>query len=147
MDVKVSPGQIRLQMHASMLFDTGEANLAESAEAPLRDLTKLLQNYPGRVEVAGHSDDIPITGGRYHSNWELSSARAASVVESLIAMGIPASRLHATGYADTRPISSNATPEGRAKNRRVEFIVEMGPELLDHPVPTGGADQKTDAQP
>ena len=130
MDVKVSPGQIRLQMHASMLFGTGEASLAESAGEPLRDLAKLLQNYPGRVEVAGHSDNIPVTGGRYRSNWELSSARAASVVETLIELGIPASRLHATGHADTRPITSNASAEGRAKNRRVEFIVEMGPELL-----------------
>ena len=130
MDVKVSPGQIRLQMHASMLFGPGEADLNESASIPLRDLVKLLQNYPGRVEVAGHSDDIPISGGRYRSNWELSSARAASVVESLIEIGIPASRLHATGYADTRPIMANTTAEGRAKNRRVEFIVEMGSELL-----------------
>lgn len=130
MDVKVSPGQIRLQMHASMLFGTGQADLAESASMPLRDLAKLLQQYPGRVEVAGHSDNIPVSGGRYRSNWELSSARAASVVESLIELGIPASRLHATGHADTRPISTNDTPEGRAKNRRVEFIVEMGPDLI-----------------
>ena len=130
MDVKVSPGQIRLQMHASMLFGAGEADLNESAETPLQDLVKLLHSYPGRIEVAGHSDNIPISGGRYHSNWELSSARAASVVESLIEIGIPAFRLHATGHADTRPIMSNDTPEGRAKNRRVEFIVEMGPELL-----------------
>ncbi len=130
MDVKVFPGQIRLQMHASMLFGPGKANLNESASLPLKDLVRLLQDYPGRVEVAGHSDNIPISGGRYRSNWELSSARAASVVESLIEIGIPANRLHATGYADTRPIMTNTTPEGRAKNRRVEFIVEMGSELL-----------------
>jgi len=130
MDVKVSPGQIRLQMHASMLFGPGEANLTESASIPLKDLVKLLQDYPGRIEVAGHSDNVPISGGRYRSNWELSSARAASVVESMIEIGTPASRLHATGYADTRPIMTNSTPEGRAKNRRVEFIVEMGQELL-----------------
>ena len=130
MDVKVSPGQIRLQMHASMLFGPGEAHLNESAEIPLKDLVKLLQNYPGRIAVAGHCDNVPISGGRYISIWDLSTARAASVVQSLIEIGIPAIRLHATGYADTRPIMSNATPEGRAKNRRVEFIVEMGSELL-----------------
>lgn len=130
MDVKVTPGQIRLQMHASMLFGPAEADLNESASTPLKDLAKLLLTYPGRVEVAGHSDNVPISGGRYRSNWELSSARAASVVESLIKLGIPASRLHATGYADTRPLMTNTTPEGRAKNRRVEFIVEMGSELL-----------------
>ncbi len=130
MDVKVTPGQIRLQMHASMLFGPAKATLNKSAGTPLKDLAKLLQNYPGRVEVAGHSDNIPISGGRYLSNWELSSARAATVVESLIGLGIPARRLHATGYADTRPIMTNVTSEGRAKNRRVEIIVEMGTELL-----------------
>lgn len=129
MDVKVAPGQIRMQMHASMLFGPAEATLSESATTPLRNLAKVLQNYPGRIEVAGHSDNVPISGGRYRSNWELSTARAASVVEQLIEIGIPSSRLHATGYADTRPLRSNNTPEGRAKNRRVEFIVEMGPEL------------------
>ena len=133
MDVKVSPGQIRMQMRDSVLFGTGEANLGESAAVPLKDLAKLLQNYPGRIEVAGHSDNIPVTGGRYRSNWELSTARAASVVESLIELGIPAYRLHATGHADTRPITENDTPEGRAKNRRVEFVVEMGQELTEQP--------------
>ena len=133
MDVKVAPGQIRLQMQGSVLFATGEASLSESSVTPLKDLVKLLQDYPGRIEVAGHSDNIPISGGRYRSNWELSTARAASVVESLIELGIPAYRLHATGHADTRPITGNDTPEGRAKNRRVEFIVEMGPELAEQP--------------
>ena len=133
MDVKVSPGQIRMQMRDSVLFATGEARLGESAAVPLKDLARLLQGYPGRIEVAGHSDNIPVTGGRYRSNWELSTARAASVVESLIALGIPAYRLHATGHADTRPITENETPAGRAKNRRVEFIVEMGQEFTEQP--------------
>lgn len=131
MDVKVAPGQIRMQMRDSVLFAIGEANLSESASGPLKDLARLLQVYPGRIEVAGHSDNIPVTGGRYRSNWELSTARAASVVESLIALGIPAYRLHATGHADTRPITENDTPEGRAKNRRVEFVVEMGQEFSE----------------
>ncbi len=131
MDIKTSPGQIRLQMHAGMLFGPGEARLNASATTTLKNLVKVLQGYGGKVEVAGHSDHLPVNAsGRYRSNWELSSARAASVVESLIRLGIPPERLHATGYADTRPIASNATPEGRAKNRRVEFVVEMGPEFL-----------------
>lgn len=130
MDFKLSPGQVRLQMQSRMLFGPGQADLSPEAMKPLINLAKVLHNYTGKVEVAGHSDNIPLNTGRYRSNWELSAARAASVVESLIALGIPPQRLHATGYADTRPLASNATAEGQAKNRRVEFVVEMGPEFL-----------------
>ena len=125
MNVDVSAREIHMQMHASMLFPAGEATLNASANNLLHNLAKLLQQYPGSIEVAGHSDNTPVRGGRFHSNWELSTARAASVVESLITLGIPAIRLHATGYADTRPIEDNRTAEGRAKNRRVEFIIQI----------------------
>jgi len=130
MDFKMSPGQIRLQMDASLLFAAGQAHVNEAARIPLKNLAKVLHNYTGKVEVAGHTDNIPMLSGRYKSNWELSSARASSVVETLISLGIPPERLHATGYADTRPLVSNATEKGRAINRRVEFVVEMGPEFL-----------------
>ena len=130
MDFKMSPGQIRLQMDASLLFAAGQAHVNEAAMVPLRNLAKVLHNYTGKVEVAGHTDNMPMSTGRYKSNWELSTARASSVVEALISLGIPPERLHATGYADTRPLVSNATTQGRSVNRRVEFVVEMGPEFL-----------------
>jgi len=130
MDYKVSPGQVRLQMHASMLFNAAGTHLNKKSMRMLKNIAHVLNNYQGKVEVAGHTDSTPLTHGRYKSNWELSSARAAAVVEALIDLGIPQQRLHATGYADTMPLASNATREGRAKNRRVEFIVEMGPEFL-----------------
>jgi len=130
MDYKLSPGQVRLQMHASMLFEAGNAKLSPRAMHTLGRLARVLQGYRSRVEVAGHTDNIPLQNGKYRSNWELSSARAAAVVEALIGLGISADRLHAAGYADTRPMASNATALGREKNRRVEFILEMGPEFL-----------------
>jgi len=130
MDYKMSPGQIRLQMHANLLFDAAGAKLSKKAKRTLKNIARVLDNYQGTIEVAGHTDNIPLTKGRFHSNWELSSARAASVVEALIGLGIAQNRLSATGYADTRPVASNATSQGRAKNRRVEFIVNMGPEFL-----------------
>ncbi|OIO74982.1 MAG: flagellar motor protein [Zetaproteobacteria bacterium CG1_02_53_45] len=130
MDYKLSPGQVRLQMHASMLFDAAGTELSEKSMHTLKNIALVLQNYRGKVEVAGHTDNIPLNRGRFKSNWELSSARAAAVVEALINLGMPPERLHATGFADTMPLASNATPEGRAKNRRVEFVVEMGPEFL-----------------
>lgn len=130
MDYKLSPGQVRLQMHANMLFAAADTQLNKKSMNMLRNIAKVLSNYRGNIEVAGHTDSIPLSKGRFRSNWELSSARAAAVVEALISLGIAQKRLHATGYADTRPMASNATPEGRAKNRRVEFIVEMGTEFL-----------------
>ncbi|TLS69158.1 flagellar motor protein [Mariprofundus erugo] len=130
MDFKVSPGQIRLQMDAKLLFRAGQDQLEESARVPLKNLARVLQTYSGKIEVAGHSDSTPLDTANNRSNWELSSARATSVVKALIDFGIEPGRLHASGYADTRPVASNATAEGRAKNRRVEFIIETGPELL-----------------
>jgi len=130
MDYKVSPGQVRLQMHANMLFDAAGTNLNKKAMSMLRNIAKVLNNYRGNIEIAGHTDSTPLSKGRFRSNWELSSARAAAVVEALISLGIAQKRLHATGYADTMPMASNATPEGRAKNRRVEFIVEMGSSFI-----------------
>jgi len=130
MDYKVSPGQIRLQMHASMLFDAAGTKLSDKSMLMLKNIALVLHNYRGKVEVAGHTDNIPLKSKRYNSNWELSSARASTVVQALINLGIPPERLRATGYADTMPLASNATPEGRSKNRRVAFIVEMGPEFL-----------------
>ena len=130
MDYKLSPGQVRLQMHANMLFNAAGTELNKKSRLMLKNIAKVLGNYRGKIEVAGHSDDIPLTKGRFRSNWELSSARAATVVEALINLGIAQNRLHATGYADTMPLASNATAAGRAKNRRVEFIIVMGPEFI-----------------
>lgn len=106
-----------------ILFDSGSAEL-KSQSAPLlsavADMLKLRAGLP--ISVEGHTDPVPISG-RYPSNWELSTARAARVVRALVARGIPAQSLSATGYAWLHPIASNATPAGRARNRRVEIVL------------------------
>jgi len=131
MDYKTSPGQFRLQMQARFLFKEGQSQLTESAQVAMQNIAKVLQSYAGKVEIAGHTDSTPLESSKTgNSNWELSSARAISVLKMLISLGIDPSRLHAAGYADTRPIASNTTAEGREKNRRVEFVVEMGSELV-----------------
>ena len=127
MDVKVQPGLIRLQMDARLLFPIGQADMKPEGQQALKDVAELFKENTTNIEVEGHTDNIPINSPQFQSNWSLSAARAVSVVEALIKLGISAEKLHATGYADTRPLESNATKEGRAKNRRVEFIVEMGP--------------------
>jgi len=128
MAVKATPGLIRLQMDAKLLFPIGQAEMSEAGVDALEKVATLFREYAKNIEVEGHTDNTPMIGGRHHSNWSLSSDRAVSVVEKLIRLGVPAEKLHATAYADTRPLTTNATEKGRAKNRRVEFVVEMGPQ-------------------
>jgi chemotaxis protein MotB len=75
------------------------------------------------IAVEGHTDDVPIKTARFPSNWELSSARASTVVRQLQSAGVAPSRLRAVGFGETRPVAGNHTPEGRAKNRRVVLVL------------------------
>jgi chemotaxis protein MotB len=105
------------------LFESGEARLKPEGIALLHSLAPILTKRGGKgVEVEGHTDNVPITG-RYPSNWELSTARASAVVRALIAMDLPASKLKAIGRAHLHPTATNATPEGRARNRRVDLVL------------------------
>ncbi|MGZ4266752.1 MAG: OmpA/MotB family protein, partial [Solirubrobacteraceae bacterium] len=76
------------------------------------------------ITVEGHTDNVPISSSQYPSNWELSTDRATTVVRYLIAKGVNRERLGAVGYADLHPIASNATTAGRARNRRVEIVLQ-----------------------
>ena len=109
-----------------VLFDSGDARLKPQAGPLLTAIGHLLSTEVRRPTVVeGHTDSVPISGGgQYPSNWELSTARATSVVRFLIAHGAHAGRLSAAGYAATKPIASNSTDSGRHRNRRVEIVVE-----------------------
>jgi chemotaxis protein MotB len=112
-----------LEINASTLFAPGGAELAAAARQTLRDVAKVLLDGEQGIEVEGHTDDLPISTPIYPSNWELSSARASSVVRLFIEQGVAAKRLTALGSADNQPVVSNSTPEGRARNRRVTVTV------------------------
>ncbi len=107
-----------------VLFDSGSAVIKAPAVPLLAQIARLV-NLDARhpVAVEGHTDPVPIATGRYPSNWELSSGRAASVVRFLAAGGIGAARLSATGFADLRPIAANSTDQGRSRNRRGEIVL------------------------
>lgn len=119
--VEVTSTRVRLTLPSPVLFAEGSASLAPEAGAVLEPLARLLAAEPNPVLVEGHTDSVPIAGGRYRSNWELSAARAFSVIEFLLARGMDASRFHARGYGEHRPAAGNDTPEGRARNRRIEI--------------------------
>lgn len=108
-----------------LLFASGSATLMPVAQPLLGEIGALVnldRTHP--VAVEGNTDDVPIHGGAFPSNWELSTARASMVVRFLIARGVHAPRLSASGYADLRPLDSNATAQGRARNRRVEIVLQ-----------------------
>ncbi|MFV0410208.1 MAG: peptidoglycan -binding protein [Paracoccus sp. (in: a-proteobacteria)] len=121
----------RFVFQSEVLFAQGEATLSEAGRASIARVTDLLEEVsttiPPEIDwvirVDGHTDATPLSGnGRYHDNWELSQARALAVVRFMVdELGFPADRLAPTGFADTRPIASEDTPEGRARNRRIEL--------------------------
>ena len=115
--------RIVLEISEKALFASGDAEPSARAAEVLSDIARVVSMHRGSVKVEGHTDDVPIKSARYPSNWELSAARAAAVVRVLSRQGIEASRLSATGLADTQPVDSSDTPEGRALNRRVNLVL------------------------
>jgi chemotaxis protein MotB len=108
-----------------VLFDTGQATLKVKAAPLLREIVRLLSEHgiDNAIRVEGNTDSVPISTAAFHSNWELSAARADAVLEFLIHHGIRQARLSLAGYGDQNPIESNATVAGRAANRRVELVL------------------------
>jgi chemotaxis protein MotB len=107
-----------------LLFASGQANLSPRSDALLAEIAQLLQLAGGHpIDVEGNTDNVPVHG-QYPSNWELSTARASTVVRFLVEQGLAPSRLVAVGYSDQQPIASDATAAGRARNRRVEIVVK-----------------------
>lgn len=123
--------RIEIEMSAGMLFKSGDARLSSTALDVLRAVSQSLVPIPNPVQVEGHTDNVPISSFLYPSNWELSAARAASVVHFLSGQGIAPQRLAAVGMGEHRPVASNDTPTGRARNRRVTLmILGAKPELF-----------------
>ncbi|MDW7748277.1 flagellar motor protein MotB [Halomonas sp.] len=125
MEVSRIPEGVRLRVEDRLLFPTAEAELTDEGFTLVTGrLRELVERYPGEVSVEGHSDSRPISTERFPSNWALSSSRAIAIVEALVAAGVEPSRLRAVGLADTRPLESNDTADGRARNRRVEVTIQ-----------------------
>lgn len=126
-NVSQSPRGVVLDINASVLFEPGEAALQNAVQRTLASVAQLLAQNGQAIEVEGHTDDVPIFTPQFPSNWELSSARASSVVRLFIEHGVPPARLTAVGKASYVPVASNDTAEGRARNRRVTVTI-LAPE-------------------
>ena len=127
-EVIVNEGSISFRISSELLFGSGRAELEDAGLDVIDQLVPTLAANRYRIVVEGHTDNLPILTERFPSNWELSASRASSVVRYLQLAGIEATRLSATGYADTRPIADNGDERGRASNRRVELIMQTEPD-------------------
>ncbi len=117
---------LEVEIRTDILFPSGVANLSDAAYPALDALAETLKKYPNPLRVEGHTDNRPINTRYYPSNWELSSARAASVVHRFARSGIAPSRLSVIGFGEYRPAQSNDTAAGRNSNRRVVIVILAG---------------------
>lgn len=117
---------IEVEIRTKILFPSGSAVLASAAAPVLDRIAGILKSFPNAIHVEGFTDNVPIHTVAYPSNWELSAARAASVVHLFMKDGVAPHRMAAIGYGEYRPVVSNSTAEGRSRNRRVVLVVLAG---------------------
>ena len=122
-----SAGTITVTLPNSILFDSGKASLKQATSTELDHIRSVLrQKYAGKpIDVIGHTDSDPIKKSEWKDNWELSAQRALTVARYLIQRGVPEDKIRAVGCGESRPIASNANASGKAKNRRVEIVVNI----------------------
>lgn len=121
--VRRVPQGLEIEIRADILFASGVAKLEAPARDVLNRLSDVLRDFPNALRIEGHTDDRPIATAVFPSNWELSAARAASVVHLFMNNGVEPSRLSVAGFGEYRPIADNSTVEGRNRNRRVLVVV------------------------
>jgi chemotaxis protein MotB len=130
---EVAKGQLQVRQYKNMLsvdlaeqlfFDSGSATLKAGGKDVLKTVGEALKGYENKIiRVVGHTDNVPVAKGQFTSNWELSAARATTVVRFLQEVGVAPERMIAAGRGEYSPVAPNDTPEGRQKNRRIELML------------------------
>ena len=121
--VKIRNGKMVIQLPNNVLFDAGKSKLKDAGREALVEVAAILAGFDRNYLIAGHTDNVPISSGRYESNWALSTARAVEVVTFLQENGVEPKKIAAAGYGEYDPVASNDTEEGKALNRRIEIIL------------------------
>jgi len=122
--VRFVGGRMIVEMASNVLFPSGSAELSDMGRTTLSELAAVLTQIPDRnFQVAGHTDNVPISSTRYDDNWELSTDRALSVVRFLQEVGVNPGKLAAVGYGEFQPVAENNTDTGREQNRRIEIVL------------------------
>jgi len=122
-EIHKNGNRIEVRMTSKMLFTSGNARLSSESFPILKKIANVIQASDYAVNIEGHTDNVPINTRTFPSNWELSAARAASVVHFMSRQNIDAYRLAAVGYGENRPVANNRTADGRQKNRRISLIL------------------------
>jgi len=117
------PSYYKILLKAPVLFGSNSADITPSSEPLLKELASFLKEIPNKVEIAGHTDNVPVVKGKWKSNFELSLARAESVRKFLVAQGLEEKRFCIAGYGDKRPLVPNDSPQNRLRNRRIEIFI------------------------
>ena len=134
---------VRLNLSQEILFPSGSAKLGPGGRDVIGTVAARLVDVDHRIEVQGHTDDVPISGAlarRYPTNWELAAARATEVVRLLAERGVAGDRLTALSFGEFHPVSPNDSPEGRAYNRRIEIRLLPHEAPIDGPTPAAPAE-------
>jgi chemotaxis protein MotB len=130
LDVETEDTKIIIRIQEKGSFPSGRANLNPEFFEVISKITDVIATTPGKIVVAGHTDNVPISTKRFRSNWELSSARAVTVVHAMLSnAAIDEGRFLIQGYADSQPLVSNDSSENRALNRRVELVIQRGEDV------------------
>lgn len=133
---------VTVEINASVLFAPGAARVAEHSAEALRAVAAVLKDDDHAIQVEGHTDNQPISNALYPSNWELSAVRASSVVRLFVDGGVADARLTAVGRGSAKPVASNESAEGRARNRRVAIMVLSNLPEAETELPVRGAEKK-----
>ncbi len=124
MTVRRDERGVIVSLGASSLFASGSVEIKESSLKVLAELSLILKGVPNKVLIEGHTDSMPVRSSRYRSNWEISALRAVSVLRVFVErFGLPPERFIVAGYGEYKPLRENSTPEGRARNRRVDIVI------------------------
>jgi len=134
--VSIEKGRIVINLPDNVLFATGHSNVNAEGQKALKQIGAVLKEFSDRsFQVEGHTDNVPMKSARYPSNWELSTARAMSVVHLMIEEGVDAKNISAAGFGEFQPRADNEEKEGRALNRRIEIIMLPNLEILSSELP------------
>ncbi len=123
-EIERKGGQVVIRISERILFEIGKARIGSHGETFLEKAGEILAKMPNHVRIEGHTDDLPIRGGKYNTNWELSTARAVSVLRYFTdSLGHDPRRFSAVGYGEFKPLVTNTSSVNRAKNRRAEIVI------------------------
>jgi chemotaxis protein MotB len=125
-EVKRSADKILITMPGSSVFESGSNTVRPEMVAPLMQIAAAVRDLELVAVIEGHTDNVPIQSTQFPSNWELSAARAASVLKIFLEQGVASERLAAAGRGEFIPVASNDSDEGRAQNRRVTLLLSSG---------------------